>query len=260
MTKVKNISDKDVLAIYNNFAYVYDKLTLDIDYKKWADYIEKIIQTNYKNASMILELGCGTGSFGIEMSKRGYEMICLDLSTEMLDCAAEKAKKEGQDILFLNQDMCNFELYGTVDVIVCLLDSFNYLIRKDQVKKLFKLVQNYLNPEGLFIFDINTLYKFENIISNNLFYEIDEEVTYIWENNFNKKTRKARFDLTFFVRQDNLYERFDETHFEKAYTNSEIIGFISQSNLELVNIFGQLTLKKPTDKSQRNFYICKKNP
>ena len=246
--------------MYNNFAYVYDKLTLDIDYKKWADYIEKMIDKNNKNASMILELGCGTGSFGIEMSKRGYEMICLDLSTEMLDCAAEKAEKEGQDILFLNQDMCNFELYGTVDVIVCLLDSFNYLTRKDQVQKLFKLVHNYLNPGGLFIFDLNTLYKFESTLSNNLFYEIDEDVTYIWENSFNAKTRKARFDLTFFVRQDDLYKRFDETHFEKAYSNSEIIEFIDKSDLKLVNIYGELAFKKPTDRSQRNFYICKKSP
>jgi len=177
----------------------------------------------------------------------------------MLDCAADKAEKEGQDILFLNQDMCNFELYGTVDVIVCLLDSFNYLTKASQIPKLFKLVQNYLNPGGLFIFDINTQYKFKNILSNNLFYEIGEDVTYIWENDFNPKTKKARFDLTFFVKQDELYERFDETHFEKAYSDDEIMAFIGQSDLEFIDIYGELKLKRPSIKSQRNFYICKKN-
>lgn len=244
--------------MYNNFAYVYDKLTHDIDYTKWADYVESLFRKYKINPKMILELGCGTGSFGVEMARRGYEMICLDLSSEMLDCASEKAKKENLDILFLNQDMCNFELYGTVDVIVCLLDSFNYLVNPLQVKKLFKLAQNYLNPEGLFIFDINTQFKFENTIADNLFYEIDDDITYIWENNYNPRTKKARFDLTFFVRKDSLYERFDETHFEKAYSNEEIINFISQSDLQFVDVFDELKLKKPSVKSQRNFYVCKK--
>lgn len=244
--------------IYNNFAYVYDKLTLDIDYPKWADYIESIIDKYKVEGSMILELGCGTGSFGIEMAKRGHEMICLDLSTEMLDCAAEKAESEGLNILFLNQDMCNFELYGTVDVIVCLLDSFNYLTKTTQIQKLFRLVNNYLNPGGLFIFDINTQYKFEKILADNIFHEIGEDVTYIWENDFNPKTKRARFDLTFFVKQDELYERFDETHFERAYSNDEVMNFIGDSNLEFVAIYDELKLKKPSPKSPRNFYICKK--
>lgn len=246
------------LIIYNNFAYVYDKLTLDIDYKRWADYVEKIFKRNNLSASMVLELGCGTGSFGVEMARRGYDMICLDLSSDMLDCAAEKAKKEDLDILFLNQNMCSFELYGTVDAIVCLLDSFNYLTNPSQINKMFKLVKNYLNPGGLFIFDVNTHYKFENTIADNLFYEINDEVTYIWENDYNKKTRKARFDLTFFVKKDELYERFDETHYEKAYHDSEIMDFIKNSGMEFVSRFGELTLRKPSPTSQRNFYVCRK--
>lgn len=245
--------------IYNNFAYVYDKLTHDIDYLKWADFVEAILRKNNTKASIILELGCGTGSFGIEMSKRGYEMICLDLSSDMLDCATEKAKKEGQDILFLNQDMCNFELYGTVDVIVCLLDSFNYITKPAQISKMLRLVHNYLNPGGLFIFDINTEYKFENTLSDNMFYEIDDEITYIWENEYNNKTKKARFDLTFFVREGELYRRFEETHYERAYSNEEIEALISNSNLNLLCLYGDLRLKKPSEDSQRNFYVCKKD-
>lgn len=255
---IKNGYSKDVCSIYNNFAYVYDKLTLDIDYKKWADYLESIIKKHQQKAEMILELGCGTGSFGIEMARRGYDMICLDLSTEMLDCANEKAKAEGLDILFLNQDMSDFELFGTVDTVVCLLDSFNYLTKTSQVKKLLKLVNNYLNPGGLFIFDINTQYKFENTLSNNLFYEIGDDVTYIWENDYNPKTKKARFDLTFFVKQDELYERFDETHFERAYSNDEIMRFINDSDMDFVAVYDELKLKKPLRGNQRNFYVCRK--
>ncbi len=248
-----------MFAIYNNFAYVYDKLTLDIDYSKWADYVEQIIRKNNPEARMILELGCGTGSFGIEMAKRGYDMICLDLSSDMLDCASEKAKSDNLDILFLNQDMSSFELYGTVDVIVCLLDSFNYLTKQEQVRKMFRLVHNYLNPGGLFIFDINTQYKFENTLSNNLFYEIGEEVTYLWENEYNSKTKKARFDLTFFIKEGSLYKRFDETHFEKAYSNEEIMEFINKSELKILAVYENLKFKKPSVKSERNFYVCKKD-
>ncbi len=244
--------------IYNNFAYVYDKLTLDIDYNQWCDYVESIIKKNNVKASMMLELGCGTGSFGIEMAKRGYEMICLDLSSEMLDRASEKAQEQGVDILFLNQNMSSFELYGTVDVIVCLLDSFNYLTNPMQAKKLFKLVHNYLNPGGLFIFDVNTRYKFENILADNLYYEIGDDITYIWENEYNPKTKKARFDLTFFVRQGRMFERFDETHFERAYTDEEIMEYINQSKLIHISTFDGLTLIKPSPCSERVFYVCKK--
>lgn len=247
-----------MVPIYNNFAYIYDKLTLDIEYHKWADYIEKLIRKNKISGKMVLELGCGTGSFGIEMAKRGYEMICLDLSGDMLDRAAEKAAAEGLDILFLNQDMSSFELYGTVDVIICLLDSFNYLTRPVQVQRMLKLVHNYLNPNGLFIFDVNTKYKFENILSDNFFYEIGEDITYIWENEYNSRTGIARFDLTFFVREGQLFRRFEETHFERAYTHEELLEYIGKSGLELVSVYGGLTFKKPGNESQRNFYVCKK--
>ncbi len=248
-----------MFTIYNNFAYVYDKLTLDIDYHQWCDYVERIIKKNNVKASMILELGCGTGSFGIEMAKRGYEMICLDLSSDMLDRASEKAQEQGVDILFLNQDMSSFELYGTVDVIVCLLDSFNYLTNPVQAKRLLKLVHNYLNPGGLFIFDVNTQYKFEKILADNLYYEIGDDVTYIWENEYNPKTKKARFDLTFFVRQGHMFERFDETHFERAYTDEEIMDYINHSQLLHISTFDGLTLKKPSPSSERVFYVCKKD-
>ncbi|OPX45482.1 glycine/sarcosine N-methyltransferase [Ruminiclostridium hungatei] len=247
-----------MVPIYNNFAYIYDKLTLDIEYHKWTDYVEKLIKKNKISGTMVLELGCGTGSFGIEMAKRGYEMICLDLSGDMLDRASKKAAEEGADILFLNQDMSNFELYGTVDVIVCLLDSFNYLTRSVQVQRMLKLVHNYLNPNGLFIFDVNTKYKFENILSDNFFYEIGEDITYIWENEYNPKSGKARFDLTFFVREGQLFRRFEETHFERAYTHEELLGYIGEAGLELVSVYEGLTFKKPRNESPRNFYICKK--
>lgn len=245
--------------MYNNFAYIYDTLTADINYAKWADYIESIFKKNNQKPSLILELGCGTGSLGIEMTKRGYEMICLDISPDMLNCAMHKANSENLDILFLNQDMTNFELYGTVDVILCLLDSINYLTNPNQLRKMFKLVKNYLNPGGLFIFDVNTQYKFENILSDNVFYEIQDDITYIWNNSYNSKTKKARFDLTFFVKQEELYQRFDETHFERSYSHDEIMNFIDEAGLKYIASYDELKFRKPVKQSNRVFYVCQKS-
>ncbi len=244
--------------MYKNFAYLYDALTDDIDYSEWADFVEKIFKRHKCSPKTILELGCGTGSFAIEMSKRGYEMICIDLSEDMLNCASQKAREANQDILFLNQDMTAFELYGTVDVVVCLLDSLNYITQDNKLIKAFKLVKNYLNPDGLFIFDVNTPYKFEHILADNIFYQIDDDITYIWNNSYNTKTRKAKFDLTFFVREGELYRRFDESHIERAYYNDEIENFLGLSGLSFITNYDDLKLKAPNSESNRIFYVSKK--
>ncbi|NLD49455.1 MAG: class I SAM-dependent methyltransferase, partial [Clostridiaceae bacterium] len=184
--------------MYSGFAYIYDKLMYDIDYKKWAGYIEDIFKENGIKPSLVLDLGCGTGSFCLEMASRGYDMIGIDSSEDMLGCAAQKSAGV-KNILYLKQDMTNFELYGTVDCIVCLLDSINYVLYKKDLKRLLKLVHNYLNHGGLFIFDINTPYKFENVFMENVYYDISDEITYIWQNNFDKRKRICEFDLTFFI-------------------------------------------------------------
>jgi len=245
--------------MYTDFANIYDRLMYDVDYKKWADYIERVFYENSIKPSLILDLGCGTGNFCINMAKRGYEMIGVDLSPEMLDCAKDKSYKDGVDILFINQDMTRFELYGTVDSIVCLMDSVNYITSKRDLKRLLGLVRNYLNPKGLFIFDINTSYKLENILGNEMFYDVADDITYIWQNNFDKRKKISRFDLTFFVKEDERYKRYDEVHLERAYVLQELKELINASGLELVSIHDELSFVKPTKKSQRVFITCKKN-
>ena len=244
--------------MYSNFAYIYDKLMYDIDYKKWADYIEDIFKKNQVRPSMILDLGCGTGNFCIEMSKRGYEMIGLDLSVDMLNCAKEKSLKEGADILYLNQNMTNFELYGTVDVIVCLMDSMNYITNKKEMNRLFKLVANYLNPDGLFIFDVNTQYKLSEVLADNVFYDVSEQLSYIWQNRYDEKRKICEFDLTFFIKNGCNYERHDEVHYERVYSNEELKNLIEKAQLKLNHTFNALEFTSPSKESERIFYICKK--
>ena len=242
---------------YSDFAYVYDKLMYDVDYKKWADFIESIFKKYGQNPSLLLDLACGTGSFTIEMAKRGYDMIGIDISINMLNCAREKSI-DLENILYLNQDMANFELYGTVDAIVLLMDSLNYILYKKDIKRLLKNVHNYLNFEGLFVFDINTPYKFKNILKNNVFYDVSDEITYIWQNSFDSKTNICEFDLTIFAKENDMYKRMDEVHLERCYEIDDLKKMINESGLKLLNIYDDLKLSKAPSNAQRVFFVCKK--
>jgi SAM-dependent methyltransferase len=185
-------------------------------------------------------------------------MIGIDISAEMLSCARQKALEAGEDILFLNQDMTSFELYGTVDAITCLMDSVNYVSYKSDLKRLFKLAANYLNPGGLFVFDINSPYKFANILSSNTFCETDKDVSYIWQNSFDKSRSLCRFDLTFFIQDGDMYRRFDEVHYERSYAKDELADMLMDAGLKLCSVFGEFSFRKPSDKCERLFFICKK--
>jgi len=249
------------MAIYIDFAYIYDRLMADINYCEWADYIEEIFKKNNLNPKLIADLGCGTGSFCLEMAKRGYDMVGIDISTEMLSCAISKLESSGierERVLFLAQDMANFELYGTVDAIVSLMDSVNYITDKSDLMRMFRLVKNYLNPGGLFIFDINSVYKFEEILNNNVFYSIDEDITYIWENNYSREDKLCEFDLTFFVKKGDCYKRFEEVHYERAYSIEEISEIIKGIELELSAVYDGLSFQSPSKESERLFFVCKK--
>ncbi len=245
--------------MYTRFADIYDQLTHDIPYVKWADYLQSAFLKFGLNPGLVLELGCGTGSMAIELSKRGYEMIAMDISADMLARAFEKAQRNKADILFLNQDMREFELYGTVDAVICLLDSLNYMTSLKDIRKVFRLVYNYLNPGGLFIFDLNSPYKLSHVLGNETFYELDEETSWIWNNTYDSKKRCTTFDLTFFVRNsEGLYERFDETHVERAFNREEIVNALGDAGLKLLGDFAELSFMNPGPKEERIFYIAQK--
>ncbi len=245
--------------MYARFAEVYDRLTHDIPYVKWADYLQSAFLKFGMNPGLVLELGCGTGSLAIELSKRGYEMIAVDVSADMLAKAYEKAQKNKADILFLNQDMREFELYGTVDAVVCLLDSLNYMTSLKDVRKVFSLVHNYLNPGGLFIFDLNSPYKLSHVLGNETFYELGEDTAWIWNNTYDSKKRCTIFDLTFFIKnEDGLYERFEETHQERAFSKMEIVKALNCEGLKLLGDFAELSFTEPAPKEERIFYIAQK--
>lgn len=243
---------------YKNFAYLYDELTFDVDYKQWADYIENLFAVHLKaKPSLIADLACGTGTMCNLLSDRGYDMIGIDLSYDMLNVAQEKS--HGKNILYLNQDITEFELYGTVDAIICMLDGINHITDKKALESMFALVKNYLNPGGIFIFDINTQYKFENVLASNIYTYDNENIFYAWENDYDDKTKLCDFYLTFFVKDQEHYKRFDESYTERCYTDDEIREIVRKNHLCVEGCYQALTLDKPTKKSERIFYIISKN-
>lgn len=240
--------------MYNDFAYVYDRLINDVDYKEWADYYFKIFQRYGLSPNLGLDLGCGTGNLTVELANRGIEMTGVDLSEDMLMVAREKS--EGKDILYLNQDMTEFELYGTVDFIVSSLDCVNYITDKRDLLKVMKLVNNYLEPGGLFIFDINTRYKLENVIGDKSFILEDDDCFCSWQNEYDKKRKLSDFYLTFFMKNGENYTRFDEHHTERAYDIEEINALIESSGMRLLKVYHNLSFENPKKNSERVFFVA----
>lgn len=230
----------------------------DVDYQKWADYIEEIFRKRSLNPSLVLDLGCGTGSICVEMSKRGYSMIGVDVSVDMLSCANDKALKSKSNVLFLNQDMRRLSLNKEVDVVLCLMDSVNYITDISDIKKVFSRIAEHLKPGGLFIFDINSQYKFENILNDNVFYDLGDDISYIWENRYDSIKQICEFDITFFTREGELYRKWEELHYERAYSEDDMKKLIINSGLKLLNIYEDLTFEAPTETAERIFFVCQK--
>ena len=189
------------MEMYEDFALVYDRFMDETPYEEWCQFVVGRLKQDQITDGILLDLGCGTGSMTELLAKQGYDMIGVDLSDSMLDIAMEKRAQSGHNILYLQQDMREFELYGTVRAVICLCDSLNYLLEEDDLLTTFKLVNNYLDPNGLFIFDFNTVYKYETVIGDSTIAENREDCSFIWENYYTAEDQINEYDLTIFVKQ-----------------------------------------------------------
>ncbi len=247
--------------IYDLIAPIYDEVNKDIDYSAWADFIEECIKKHYEGKpELILDLGCGSGKMTVELSKRGYDMTGIDYSPDMLDKARSYAEKNKLDnkILWLLQDMREFELYGTVDVIVSCLDCINHLTTKSDLQKCFNLSHNYLVRGGLFIFDINGRTKFENIYGESC-YAIETENSYcIWQNEYNKKSKICDFYITVFnENEDGKYTRNDEVQRERMYTIRSIKSSLESCGFEFLGAYSNFNFDEANDNDERIYIISK---
>lgn len=241
------------------FAPYYDRLNQEVDYTAWAEYLIKLMNKHNCYPSSILDLGCGTGNITLALHKLGYDMTGLDISSEMLSIASKKALKNNADILFINRDMCDFELYGTVDCVVSCLDCINYITRKRELFRCFSLVNLFLNKGGVFIFDINTPYKFDFILNGNTFIYDYNDVYCIWQNFFDKSSKLCQFDITVFCKSEkNYYSKLHEEQFERAYKKEEIKIMLKRAGFTKIHFYHEFTFSSPKKTSQRVFCIAQR--
>lgn len=244
------------MEAYTSFAEVYDQFMDNVPYREWADFLQEILQKEGINDGLVLDLGCGTGSMTEELAGRGYDMIGVDNSEDMLEIAMEKRQESGHDILYLLQDMQEFELYGTVRAVVSVCDSVNYVTEKEELEQVFRLVNNYLDPGGIFVFDFNTEYKYREVLGDRTIAENREDSSFIWDNYYYEEEHMNEYELTLFIQetdQKELYHKYQETHFQRAYTLEEIGELLERSGLRFVAAYEDYTKEAPGKGSER---IC----
>lgn len=247
------------MEAYTSFAAVYDTFMDNIPYEEWEKYLKSLLYEYGVREGLVLELGCGTGNMTEILAQSGYDMIGVDNAEEMLEIAIEKRMKSGLDILYLQQDMREFELYGTVKAIVSVCDSVNYILEEEELEEVFRLVNNYLDPGGVFIFDFNTVYKYREILGDQTIAENREECSFIWDNYYYEEERINEYELSLFIREGDseLYRKYQETHFQKAYDLETMKRLITQSGLEYITAYDTFTKEAPTRVSERIYVIAR---
>ena len=291
------------MEAYSSFAEVYDLFQDNIPYEEWCEYLAGLLEEYGVRDGIVLDLGCGTGTVTELLAQRGYDMIGIDNAEEMLGIAMRKkaaciiAKEDAQieeldnastveadrdrrdSILYLCQDMREFELYGTVAAAVSICDSMNYITDLEDLTQVFRLVNNYLDPNGVFIFDMNTPYKYEELLADNTFAEVRDESSFIWENYYDEEERINEYALTLFIREtpdeeefgeeefdededeyswsgasDGVYHRYTETHYQRAYTLEEVRAAAEEAGLVWVAAYDAFT-KEPVREDRERIYI-----
>ena len=240
------------MEMYEDFALVYDRFMDETPYEEWCQFVVGRLKQDQITDGILLDLGCGTGSMTELLAKQGYDMIGVDLSDSMLDIAMEKRAQSGHNILYLQQDMREFELYGTVRAVVSVCDSLNYITEEEELEHVFALVNNYLDPQGIFLFDMNTVYKYQTMIGNTTIAENRDEGSFIWENSYDEETGINTYELALFIpREDGLYEKDEEVHYQRAYSLEKIKELKGKAGMELLAVNDAKTQEPPKEDSGR---------
>lgn len=278
---------------YSDFAGVYDELMDNIPYETWCENITMLMEQYGISApvhshtgqgesvrreasgekadaaleealaserNLVLELGCGTGTLTELLWQKGYDMIGVDNSPEMLEIAREKQDRSGSGILYIQQDMRELELYSTVGTVISVCDSLNYLLEEEELLTVLRLVNNYLYPGGLFLFDFNTVYKYSQVIGDATIAENREDCSFIWENYYHEEEEINEYDLTVFVQEEGeLFRRFTENHFQRGYTPETMCRLVEQAGLRLIRMLDADTLGEVTAESERVYVLAREH-
>ncbi|WMC91811.1 class I SAM-dependent DNA methyltransferase [Kineothrix sp. MB12-C1] len=265
------------METYTDFASVYDTFMDDTPYEEWAEYIDALLKkyTMVQKAEhedvlaaeqrIVVDLGCGTGTLTELLADAGYDMIGIDNSQEMLNIAFAKREKSGKGILYLLQDMREFELYGAVGAVVSVCDSLNYLLKEEDVYETFRLVNNYLYPGGVFIFDFNTVYKYEMVIGDATIAENREDCSFIWQNYYHPQEEVNEYDLTVFVKMDKpgedgrSFRRFIETHYQRGYRLKTMRDLVEKAGMHFITAIDADTHGEVREESERIYVIAREH-
>lgn len=253
---MKNRQDKS--SQYQSLSQVYDQLMGDVNYPKWAEYLVGLMQEQGEDPINILELGCGTGNITLQLLEKGYEVVGIDISEEMLEIAREKTQHFGDKIILLAQDITklDFDVYE-IDCVVMANDTFNYITDKNKIKKLLEYLHPRLKVGGQLIFDISSYHKLKNTLGNNVFGESFEDMAFLWENYFDEASEQVTMEINIFSKQAGLYKRETETHIQKAYHTNEIEKILQDIGYRNIRIYGDFNKKTPIiENAQRIFFSC----
>ena len=258
------------MEAYTSFAAVYDTFMDNVPYEEWGEYIHGMLCKYGVEDGIVLDLGCGTGTMTEILAGYGYDVIGVDNSEDMLELAMEKRIESGHDILYLLQDMREFELYGTVRAVVSVCDSVNYVTEPGELEEVFRLVNNYLDPRGVFLFDFNTDYKYREIMGDCTIAEDRGECSFIWDNYYYENEQINEYDLTLFIQEKNpdetqsdqmpqLYRKYKETHYQRGYTLKEIQVLLEKAGLVFEAAYDVDSKEEPSDTSERICVIARES-
>ncbi|MBO4265109.1 MAG: class I SAM-dependent methyltransferase [Clostridia bacterium] len=243
------------------FVKYYDKLLCDVDYEQMCKFICEAKDKYAADALCVSDVSCGTGSLAVLLAKRGFDVHASDISEDMLSFAAQKAFESGEKIIFSHQNMRDLILPKQTDIIISTLDSANSLVSSGDLQRFFVSANKNLVSGGLFIFDMNSVLKFENVYADNTYTLEDEkgETFLSWSNFYNKKTRICDFYLTYFCRtKDGKYERYDETLRERAYSKRYVCACLEKCGFELIKVFGGYDGAECSECDERWVFLAKK--
>jgi 2-polyprenyl-3-methyl-5-hydroxy-6-metoxy-1,4-benzoquinol methylase len=245
---------------YTGFAKVYDLFMEDVPYKEWSRWIAEMLRVHGIEDGLVLDLACGTGVMTELLAEAGYDMIGIDQSEEMLERALDRKEQSGHDILYLCQDMKEFELYGTVRAIVSVCDSMNYVLEEEAfLDILTAAAENYLDYGGLFLFDLNTEYKYRMLLGEQTIAENREEGSFIWENSYDEEEKINEYELTLFIREDSgYYRKYEEVHYQRAYPLDTVKELVARSGLKLLQVCDGYTGEPVREDSERICVVCRR--
>lgn len=258
---------------YGDFSYVYDELMDATPYGEWCSLIVELIEKYgvskpdrsekdllLSERNLVVDLGCGTGTLTELLYRKGYDMIGVDQSESMLAVAMEKRQESGSEILYLCQDMRELELYSTVGTVISVCDSLNYLLEEEELAQVFSLVNNYLFPGGIFIFDFNTDYKYREVIGDTTIAENREDCSFIWENYYDSESGLNEYDLTVFVQTEgDRFRRFTEVHYQRGYTPEQVTALLQKAGFRVILLQDAETGGPVREVSERVLVVAKGN-